>query len=167
MFFLLQQVIICIFYDTHKWYMYHCHDTNLFGTNENGCKWAGDGLVVSISVLFVTFGIYVSFQWQPSLLLVSRYVGLIVGTSNSADVFGVTLQWQRELSHLIPCSGAGANQPVHWFPEGKGLGIQQGSSVWVGLSKSSLGVHSFCFVTCITNVGVKRGVGWGIVLPLC
>ena len=24
---------------------------------------------------------------------------------------------------------AGANQPVHWFLEGKGLGIQQGTSV--------------------------------------
>ena len=28
------------------------------------------------------------------------------------------------------------NQPVHWFLGGKGLGIQQGTSVWVGLSKS-------------------------------
>ena len=33
-----------------------------------------------------------------------------------------------------------ANQPVHWFFEGKGLGIQQGTSVWVGLSKSILEV---------------------------
>ena len=32
---------------------------------------------------------------------------------------------------------AGANQPVHWFIEGKKLGIQQGTSVWVGSPKSS------------------------------
>ena len=31
---------------------------------------------------------------------------------------------------------AWANQPVHWFLEGKGLGIPQGTSVWVGLPKS-------------------------------
>ena len=31
---------------------------------------------------------------------------------------------------------AGAKQPVHWFLGGKGLGIQQGTSVWVGLPKS-------------------------------
>ena len=30
---------------------------------------------------------------------------------------------------------AGANQPVHWFLGGKGLGIQ-GMSVWVGSPKS-------------------------------
>ena len=38
-----------------------------------------------------------------------------------------------------PCrtqEGVGANQPVHWFLGGKGLGIQQGMSVWVVLSKS-------------------------------
>ena len=28
---------------------------------------------------------------------------------------------------------AGANQPIHWFLGGKGLGIQQGTSVWFGL----------------------------------
>ena len=31
--------------------------------------------------------------------------------------------------------GAGAKQPVHWFLGGKGLGIQQGTSVWVGSPK--------------------------------
>ena len=38
---------------------------------------------------------------------------------------------------------AGAKQPVHSFLGGKGLGIQQGTSVWVGSPKSSL---------CINNV---------------
>ena len=33
---------------------------------------------------------------------------------------------------------AGANQPVHWFLGGKGLGIQQGTSVWVGSPKSPM-----------------------------
>ena len=32
---------------------------------------------------------------------------------------------------------AGAKQPVHWFLGGKGSGIQKGTSVWVGLPKSS------------------------------
>ena len=27
---------------------------------------------------------------------------------------------------------AGVNQPIHWFVGGKGLGIQQGTNVWVG-----------------------------------
>ena len=31
---------------------------------------------------------------------------------------------------------AGAKQPVHWFLGGKSLGIQQGTSVWVGSPKS-------------------------------
>jgi hypothetical protein len=31
----------------------------------------------------------------------------------------------------------GANQPVHWFFGGKGLGIQQGTSVWIGSPKST------------------------------
>ena len=31
---------------------------------------------------------------------------------------------------------AGANQFVQWFLGGKGLGIQQGTSVWVGSPKS-------------------------------
>ena len=26
----------------------------------------------------------------------------------------------------------GVKQPVHWFLGGKGLGIQQGMSVWIG-----------------------------------
>ena len=30
----------------------------------------------------------------------------------------------------------GAKQPVHWFFGGMGLGIQLGTSVWVGLPKS-------------------------------
>ena len=29
----------------------------------------------------------------------------------------------------------GVSQPVHWFLVGKGLGIQQGMSVWIGLPK--------------------------------
>ena len=32
----------------------------------------------------------------------------------------------------------GANQLVNWFFGGKGLGIQQGTSVWVGLPKSEV-----------------------------
>ena len=34
----------------------------------------------------------------------------------------------------------GANQPIHWFLEGKGLGIQQGMSIWVGSPKSLIWV---------------------------
>ena len=30
----------------------------------------------------------------------------------------------------------GVNQPVHWFLKRKGLGIQQGTSVWVGSPKT-------------------------------
>ena len=39
---------------------------------------------------------------------------------------------------------AGANQPVHWFLGGQGLGIQQGTCVWVGLPK--LGEVGVCEV---------------------
>ena len=33
----------------------------------------------------------------------------------------------------------GAKELVHWFLGGKGLGIQQGTSVWVSLPKSQVG----------------------------
>ena len=33
------------------------------------------------------------------------------------------------------CMVAGAKQLVHWFLGGKGLGIQQGTSAWVGSPK--------------------------------
>jgi hypothetical protein len=35
----------------------------------------------------------------------------------------------------------GANQPVQWFLEGKDLDIQQGTSVWVGSSKSQRTIY--------------------------
>ena len=38
-----------------------------------------------------------------------------------------------------PGLGTGANQLVHWFFGGKGLGIQQGMSVWVGSPESWFG----------------------------
>jgi hypothetical protein len=44
---------------------------------------------------------------------------------------------------IMPSMTAGANQPVHWFLGGKGLGIQQGTSVWVGSPKFS--------ITCSAN----------------
>ena len=34
------------------------------------------------------------------------------------------------------CDMVGVKQPVHWFLGIQGLGTQQGTSVWVGLSKS-------------------------------
>jgi hypothetical protein len=36
--------------------------------------------------------------------------------------------------------GVGANQHVDWFLGGKGLGIQQGTSVWVSSLKSKHGL---------------------------
>src|ERR1700738_5325503 len=42
-------------------------------------------------------------------------------------------------------SKAGVNQPVHWFLGGKGLGIQQGTSVWVGWPKSHVTHVKFMF----------------------
>ena len=36
----------------------------------------------------------------------------------------------------LPCTRVGANRPIYWFLEGKGLGIQQGTNVWVGSPKS-------------------------------
>ena len=36
---------------------------------------------------------------------------------------------------------AGVKQPVHWFLGGKGLGIQQVTSVWVGPPKSTTVYH--------------------------
>ena len=42
----------------------------------------------------------------------------------------------REKDLRLPTTTAGANQRVHWFIGGKGLGIQQGMSVWVGSPKS-------------------------------
>ena len=43
-----------------------------------------------------------------------------------------TTLWQSKAG----CEGGGAKQSVHWFLGGKGLDIQQGTSVKVGLPKS-------------------------------
>ena len=40
-------------------------------------------------------------------------------------------------SFVTPTKGAGVKQPVHLFFGGKGSGIQPGTSVWVGLPKST------------------------------
>ena len=68
----------------------------------------------------------------------------------------------------------GANQPVHWFLGGKGLGIQQGMSVWVGSPKSShdpsdsksnrLCVDIFWF--CFIHLGhiLKIPLKWSVIL---
>jgi hypothetical protein len=40
------------------------------------------------------------------------------------------------LEHMKRFTMAGAKEYVHWFLGGKGLGIQQGTSVWVGSPKS-------------------------------
>jgi hypothetical protein len=37
----------------------------------------------------------------------------------------------------------GVNQPPRWLLGGKGLGIQQGTSVWVGSPKSQLSMSNF------------------------
>ena len=45
----------------------------------------------------------------------------------------------------------GANQPVHWFLGGKGLGIQQGTSVCVGLPKSFKPVVTCCGLSVFSD----------------
>ena len=51
----------------------------------------------------------------------------------------VILMWSL-FSNLTPMHlGVGAKRHVHWFLEGKGLGIQQATSVWVGSPKSAFG----------------------------
>ena len=43
---------------------------------------------------------------------------------------------RNTLLHTSEKERAGVNQPVHWFLGDKGLGVQQGSSVWVSSPKS-------------------------------
>ena len=60
---------------------------------------------------------------------------------------------------------AGAHQPVHWFLGGKGLiGIQQGTSVWVGSPKSfntsvmsffHLPEMSFILLKCMSSLDIS------------
>ena len=52
---------------------------------------------------------------------------------------------------------AGAKQPVHWFLGGKGLGIQQGTSVWVGSPKSNLHGLLKKQTTHSTNMHIWKG----------
>ena len=42
-------------------------------------------------------------------------------------------------NRFVPMHWSGANQPIHWFLGGKGLGIQQRTDVWVGSPKSCIG----------------------------
>ena len=46
------------------------------------------------------------------------------------------LQGEERRGRKEQIEGARVNQPIHLFLGGKGLGIQQGMSVWVGLPKS-------------------------------
>jgi hypothetical protein len=57
---------------------------------------------------------------------------------------------------------AGANQLVHWFLGGKGLGIQYKMSVWVGLpklAKREVGGRHTIGRSGISNTG---GRPWGL-----
>jgi len=42
---------------------------------------------------------------------------------------------------FVNFSKARTNQPIHWFLEGKGVGIRQRTSVWVGSATSFLGYN--------------------------
>jgi hypothetical protein len=53
--------------------------------------------------------------------------GVKLGTSTQLDITNAKCHHMWRI--------AGANQHVHWFLGGKGLGIQQRTSVWDGLPK--------------------------------
>ena len=62
-----------------------------------------------------------------------RVYGLVCPNPNFMRTSGA---FNSELSPLAALPEVGAKQLVQWFPRGKGLGIQQGTSVWVGSPKS-------------------------------
>ena len=67
------------------------------------------------------------------------------------DTLGLSASSEHKLCTLQTPQKAGANQPVvHWFLGGKGLGIQQGTNVWVGSPKSTL-EHAHVFLKCVEN----------------
>ena len=78
-------------------------------------------------------------------------------------IWGVVIQipkkwWVILLKSLLNFNQfiwAGAKQPVHSFLGGKGLGIQQGTNVWDGLSKS---VHLYVTSSMLTTVTMKHNM---------
>jgi hypothetical protein len=70
-------------------------------------------------------------------MIVERYPNLKekVGNSNPGCELSSLPDEKLASWSTASCDWAGANQPAHWFPslEGKGLDIQQGTSVCVGL----------------------------------
>ena len=69
-----------------------------------------------------------------------------------------------------PHAPAEANQPIYWFVEGEGLGMQQGTSIWVGSPKSTCTyswesrVSKLC---CCTAVAVVIILKWVCSPELC
>ena len=54
------------------------------------------------------------------------------------------------------------NQPVHWFLKGKGLGIQQETSIWVGSPRSESTTPRVCgglYVNNLLTVGLPNCSG--------
>ena len=61
------------------------------------------------------------------------------GTTTTSVLEELAPHTYREQLNVGCKFGAGAEQPVHWLLGGKGLGIQQGTSVWVRSPKSKFG----------------------------
>ena len=88
------------------------------------------------------------FESPEFLLLLWRWSSLFIEEIDQRiplwNVTGVgAMFWalftpNKWMKYTTPNLTAGANPLVHQFLGGKGLGIQQGTSVWVGSSKSKL-----------------------------
>ena len=61
---------------------------------------------------------------------------------------------------MLTSSGLdGTKQPVHWLIDNKDLGMQQGTSIWVGSPKSS--GYAFIHLRYILKIPLK----WSVILP--
>ena len=79
----------------------------------------------------------VEMLWKCMSIVIER-VGLNIYVRKKAWFMRIRSASKKEREWELEEQGmneVGANQPVHLFFKGKALGIQQGTSVWIGSSK--------------------------------
>jgi hypothetical protein len=133
-------------------YCPHLHGTSSpSGMNQCDNTWSNLQIFKLTSLSLFSSQLMESLHMPKELDGLSDWVlshWLPAGKSSHADADKKTKQWKRhgrdmthpneDVIHPRAYYKVGSNQPIHWFLGGKGLGIHQRTSVWVGPSQIHL-----------------------------